>query len=810
VSFFTFLILLNNFIPISLYVSMEMVKFLQALQINADLDMYHAESDTPALARTSNLNEELGQVGYIFSDKTGTLTRNMMQFKKCCVGGIAYGVDEDLASAPHPNFNFNDPRLLADLRRGGKQADLIDRFATVLAVCHTVIPEWSESAGRVEYQASSPDEAALVVAAELWGFAFTTRTPKSVSIDSRARGVEEFELLSVLEFNSDRKRQSVVVRDPRGRLMLWTKGADSVMYERLRDGPDNAATQRLLDEFAEVGLRTLVIAERELGEDEYARWAVKFNNAQAELKDREAKVDAVCELLEVDMELVGMTAIEDKLQDGVPRTIATLALAGLKIWMLTGDKQGTAINIGFSCRLITPRMHQMIINEDTLPATQKVIQEHLWQHKGSTDPDSLALIIDGKTLHFALDPSLRLELLELARKCTAVICCRVTPKQKADVVSLVSDNVGAVTLAIGDGANDVSMIQAAHVGIGISGEEGLQAARAADYAIAQFKYLQKLLLVHGRWSYRRISKLIVYSFYKNIALYATQFWFVFFNGFSGQSLYEGWTIAMFNLLFAAFPILALATLDQDVSKSGSVRYPALYTLGQRSHYFSYRVFWGYIAAALSHSAVLFAIVQATYAHDIADQDGRNTGLYAVGVVLYACVVFVVNLKVALETASWTWVNHLCTWGSCGVVLLFYFIYHLMWDSPLPLASLVYRVIYRLLPSPVFWFVLIIAPIAALLRDFVWKYVKRTYWPELYHIVQEIEREAAPSRQQNGDEFWDARPVGVDLDSELGEMPMPASASGAGAEAKYLDRRDSRRPVQRVPSESEYEYEYQYV
>lgn len=198
----------------------------------------------------------------------------------------------------------------------------------------------------------------------------------------------------------------------------------------------------------------------------------------------------------------------------------------------------------------------------------------------------MALVIDGKSLAFALEKDLEKDFLDLAVMCKAVVCCRVSPLQKALVVKLVKRHLKAILLAIGDGANDVSMIQAAHVGVGISGMEGMQAARSADVSIGQFKYLRKLLLVHGSWSYQRLSKVILYSFYKNIALYMTQFWYVFQNAFSGQVIYESWSITFYSVFFTVAPPFVLGVFDQFVNARLLDRYPQLYQLGQRGTFVS--------------------------------------------------------------------------------------------------------------------------------------------------------------------------------------------------------------------------------
>ncbi|KAM3408199.1 hypothetical protein ACQJBY_001414 [Aegilops geniculata] len=380
---FTLITLYSTIIPISLYVSIEMIKFIQCAQfINNDLNMYHAESNTPALARTSNLNEELGQVEYIFSDKTGTLTRNLMEFFKCSIGGEIYGTgiteiekggaeragvriddDEDKRSATavhEKGFNFDDTRIMRGAWRNEPNPEACMEFFRCLAICHTVLPEGEETPEKITYQAASPDEAALVAAAKNFGFFFYRRTPTTVMVREshvdRMGSMQDvaYEILNVLEFNSTRKRQSVVCRFPNGKLVLYCKGADNVIYERLADGNyDIKKTSREhLEQFGSAGLRTLCLAYRDLSMDQYKSWNEKFVQAKSSLRDRDKKLDEVAELIEKDLILIGCTAIEDKLQEGVPACIETLSAAGIKIWVLTGDKMETAINIAYGEVLI--------------------------------------------------------------------------------------------------------------------------------------------------------------------------------------------------------------------------------------------------------------------------------------------------------------------------------------------------------------------------------------------------------------------------------------------------------------------------
>ncbi|KTG35682.1 hypothetical protein cypCar_00000087 [Cyprinus carpio] len=304
----TFIILYNNLIPISLLVTLEVVKFTQALFINWDVEMYYAETDTPAMARTSNLNEELGQVKYLFSDKTGTLTCNIMHFKKCTIAGITYGHFPDLdcdrsmedfshlPSTSHNSTEFDDPALIQNIEKNHPTSPQICEFLTMMAVCHTVVPE--REGNQIIFQASSPDEGALVKGAKSLGFVFTARTPHSVIIE--ARGKEQtYELLNVLEFSSNRKRMSVIVRTPTGKLRLYCKGADNVIFERLNEASQyKNLTVAHLEQFATEGLRTLCFAYVDLEEGAYQEWLKEYNRVSTVLKDRAQKLEECYELIE--------------------------------------------------------------------------------------------------------------------------------------------------------------------------------------------------------------------------------------------------------------------------------------------------------------------------------------------------------------------------------------------------------------------------------------------------------------------------------------------------------------------------------
>ncbi|KAJ7209673.1 calcium transporting ATPase [Mycena pura] len=771
----TFIILYNNLIPISLIVTMEVVKFQQARLINSDLDMYYARTDTPALCRTSSLVEELGQIEYVFSDKTGTLTCNEMEFRCCSIAGVAYSevVEEgrrgdegkengwraftELRALLDENHNpFVDPGAAGSIASAeNMEREVVKDFLTLLAVCHTVIPEVKD--GKTIYQASSPDEAALVAGAELLGYQFHTRKPKSVFVNIQGQS-QQFDILNVCEFNSTRKRMSTVVRMPNGKIKIYTKGADTVILERLnKNQPYTERTLVHLEDYATEGLRTLCLAYRDVPEQEYRQWAAIYDQAAATINGRGEALDQAAELIEKDLFLLGATAIEDKLQDGVPDTIHTLQQAGIKVWVLTGDRQETAINIGMSCRLISESMNLVVVNESTAHDTNHFLAKRLTaikSQRSSGELEDLALVIDGKSLGFALEKEISKTFLELAIMCKAVICCRVSPLQKALVVKLVKKNQKAILLAIGDGANDVSMIQAAHVGVGISGVEGLQAARSADVAISQFRFLKKLLLVHGAWSYRRLSKLILYSFYKNITLYMTQFWFAFFNNFSGQIVYESWTLSMYNVLFTLLPPLVIGIFDQFVSARILDRYPQLYMLGQKNTFFTTTAFWLWVGNALYHSLLLFGFSVILFWGDLKQATGFDSGHWYWGTMLYLAVLLTVLGKAALISDLWTKYTVAAIPGSFIFAMAFLPLYALV--TPAIGFSQEYAgLVPRLWTDWIFYFVLLLIPIFCLVRDFTWKYYRRTYMPLSYHIAQELQKYNIPDYRPRQEQFQKA-------------------------------------------------------
>ncbi|KAI8981435.1 hypothetical protein BDB01DRAFT_794086 [Pilobolus umbonatus] len=837
-TFWVSLILYQNIVPISLYISVEIVKTVAAIFIFADLKMYHEPTDTPCIVNTWSISDDLGQIEYIFSDKTGTLTQNKMEYRKCTINGVTYGYapsditladiekkkdpllsgtqteevstldkedhetgitlettsetasldnspeglvleelkkdmfkkQAELFNNPYvsPDCTFVDPKLFDDLASESKQSAAATHFFQSLALCHTVIADRpdEDNPNMIEYKAQSPDEAALVGTARDMGFVFLGRDSNKLFLN--IKGVEKtFILLNVLEFNSTRKRMSVIVKPiDSDHIVLLCKGADSVIYERLctdfGDQKGLAEEQRVLIEstssdlerFACEGLRTLCLAYRFISPEEYKPWNRKFQEAAASIQNRDERVEEVCEEIEKNMLLMGGTAIEDKLQDGVPETIAELATSGIKLWVLTGDKTETAINIGYSCNLLTPEMELLILRADNREDTFKVLSdalEKLNRELPYSDDKRYALVIDGVTLKYGLEEETKNMVLAIGTRCASVICCRVSPKQKAQVVRLVKKGLNVMTLAIGDGANDVSMIQEANVGVGISGVEGRQAAMASDYAFAQFRYLRRLLLVHGRWSYLRMSEMIMGFFFKNVVWTFVLFWYQIFCQFNGSMIFDYALITLYNLIFTCYPIVCLGIWDQDLKAEVSLKYPELYRMGLRNDKFKKRRFWLTIVDAIFQSAVCFFFPYMLLVGGAVDSNGFDSnGLYEIGTIISSITVTVANLYVVFAIYSHTWIQA----AIFAFSICFYYLFVTIYSQ---FNTFLFMGQVRLFGSGSYWLMLILTIVACFIPRVAASHYLHAYKPYDNDIIREIEMLANKNEDKNDTLSQEAEP-----------------------------------------------------
>ncbi|KAF1335598.1 Phospholipid-transporting atpase, partial [Globisporangium splendens] len=506
---------------------------------------------------------------------------------------------------------------------------------------------------------------------------------------------------------------------------------------------------------AEEGFRTLTIAIRELDPAYCEAWARRFHDAQNNLteidkrkKDLPNAIDECMDEVESELELLGATAIEDKLQSGVPGTIANLASASVKIWVLTGDKEETAINIGFACQLLTNGMTVLVISAKHFPTPELIEAELLSQivaraaevHTYLASPvtsrgelKSVALVIGGETLIHALTGACRPLLAEFSQYCKAVIACRVPPAQKAQMVALIKEYVpGVRMLAIGDGANDVSMIQEAHIGVGISGQEGMQAVNSSDYTIAQFRSLERLLLVHGRWNYRRMSQLVVYMFYKNILFTAAQYWYTLLCGFSGQKFFLETGVQLYNICMTSIPIVALSIYDQDVSDELAMKFPKLYYVGPRDEDLNKSIFSLRVIGAILESVILTLFI--LNGVENGGFHGAASSMWLDGNIIFTLVVLIANAKLMLYQSSFHVLNHVLYWGSFFLWLLVAYVA----GQVSMLSDLTWELmLQQMFMTNAFWALLLFTPAATLSYTYLINGLKLAFKPEYWQLAKEV-------------------------------------------------------------------------
>ncbi|KXH48036.1 phospholipid-translocating P-type ATPase [Colletotrichum simmondsii] len=857
ITFWAALIVFQNLIPIALYITLEIVRLLQAIFIYSDVEMYYEPLDQPCIPKSWNISDDLGQIEYIFSDKTGTLTQNVMEFKKATINGQPYGeayteaqagmqkrlgvdVEKEAAEARaeiadakiraidglrniHDNPYLHDsdltfiaPDYVSDLAgdSGDEQQVANEHFMLCLALCHTVIAEKIPgSPPKMLFKAQSPDEAALVATARDMGFTVLGSSQEGINLN--VMGEDRFyPILNTIEFNSSRKRMSAIVRMPDNRILLICKGADSIIYSRLKRGEQQELrklTAEHLEMFAREGLRTLCIAQRELTEDQYATWRKEYDAAAAALEHREEKMEEVADHLERELTLLGGTAIEDRLQDGVPDTIALLGDAGIKLWVLTGDKVETAINIGFSCNLLNNDMeliHLKVDEDETgetpdehfLNVLEQELDKYLQDFGLKGDNDDLAkarknheppgpthgLVIDGFSLKWVLHDALKQKFLLLCKQCKSVLCCRVSPAQKAAVVNMVKNGLDVMTLAIGDGANDVAMIQEADVGVGIAGEEGRQAVMSSDYAIAQFRFLSRLVLVHGRWSYRRLAETVANFFYKNVVWVFGIFWYQIYCDFDVTYIYEYTYILLFNLLFTSVPVVVMGVLDQDVSDKVSLAVPQLYRRGIERLEWTQTKFWLYMLDGVYQSVMVFYIPYlAVSSTSFVTKNGLNIeDRTRLGAYIAHPAVFVINAYILINTYRWDWIMILIVVLSDLMIFIVTGIYTATEGS-----VFFYQAAPQVYAQASFWAVFFIVPVISLFPRFAIKAIQKVYFPYDVDIIREQERQGKFSRLTQGD---DATVIGEQTASKT---PSNSSVSSRkGKHIHYASVDEDRRPI----------------
>ncbi|XP_023258818.1 probable phospholipid-transporting ATPase VB isoform X1 [Seriola lalandi dorsalis] len=939
--FFTMIILLQVLIPISLYVSIELVKIAQIFFITNDIDLYNEETDSRMQCKALNITEDLGQIEYIFSDKTGTLTENKMVFRRCSIMGTEYPhkenairlavlhepeeeeevifnqrprppqtgwsldsedtIPEDMQhhhgsrrkskvpgnaqsdvafSSPLETEVIPDRKLLQQISRaesssgGSRQIDPYLDFFLALAICNTVMvsmataqrqrvswfshsrqtnspldamsnlvkkagsfrhlfTSWQHKPNRnrtisedsvieedhfnppvkvggtgdtdglqthqthhassqcnkpaatsdnLSYEAESPDEAALVYAAKAYGFTLLARTPDSVTVRLPSGNDLVFEVLDTLAFDSNRKRMSVLVRHPITReYVLYTKGADYAIMELLgtpyaehRSGSQKniaADTQHHLDCYAKEGLRTLCFTKKVVSDKAYESWSVNRQRALATIDNREELIMDTAVQLETNLSLLGATGIEDRLQESVPDTILALREAGIQVWVLTGDKPETAVNIGYACRLleeedlvINMSCKNKIVCTSILDCTLEEVRRYSKDPRNVDTTPDISLVIDGRTLTMALSSDLQNRFMDLAKCCRSVLCCRVTPLQKSRVVKVVREKLKVMTLAVGDGANDVNMIQAADIGIGISGQEGMQAVMASDFAISRFKHLKKLLLVHGHWCHTRLANMIIYFFYKNVAYVNLLFWYQFLCGFSGTAMIDYWLMIFFNLFFTSAPPIMFGIMDKDVSAEVLLGVPELYRTGQGAGEYKISTFWVSMLDAFYQSLVCFFIPYLAY------QDS-DIDVFTFGTPLNTISLFTILLHLSIEIKAWTVVHWVVMLGSVAL----YFIVTLAYSATCITCnppSNPYWILQSQMADPMFYLICIITTVVALLPRYMFHVLRNSIAPSPLMQARHLDRLDPSSRDQWIKEWRSFRGGGHVKRSRLSTPPSP--------------------------------------
>ncbi|XP_044738524.1 probable phospholipid-transporting ATPase IIB isoform X3 [Chrysoperla carnea] len=676
---FRFVLLFSYIIPISLRVNLDMGKSYYSYAIGHDPTM------PGTTVRCTTIPEELGRISYLLTDKTGTLTQNSMVLKRLHLGTVSYNQDsfEIVKNMLSGAFNQSENALTPARLRKSENTRVRDAVQA-LALCHNVTPIYEESDNaetssvisdteadqhfqqnmaeprECTYQASSPDEIALVQWTQQVGLALVNRDLVSMQLRGPGNRSARYSILQVFPFTSETKRMGIIVKDLQsGEICFYLKGADVVMSTIVQytDWLDEECGN-----MAREGLRTLVVARKILTEEQYLDFEARYDAARMTVTDRVARVAQVVESLEREMELLCVTGVEDKLQDNVRPTLELLRNAGIKIWMLTGDKLETATCIAKSSRLVS-RTQGLYVLKKVVTRTDAHLELNAFRRKRDC-----ALVVSGESLEVCLT-YYQQEFLELATAAPAVVCCRCSPTQKAQVVQLIQKHTGKRTAAVGDGGNDVSMIQQADAGIGIEGREGKQASLAGDFSIPQFSILAQLLLVHGRHSYKRSASLSQFVIHRGLIISTMQAVFSSVFYLASVSLYQGFLMVGYATFYTSLPVFSLV-LDQDISADIALTYPELYKELAKGRSLSYKTFFMWVLISIYQGGVVMygalILFEDEYIHIVA--------------ISFTSLILTELIMVALTIRTWHYLMVLAEIFSLGLYVLSLIVLHDYFDS----------------------------------------------------------------------------------------------------------------------------------
>ncbi|XP_042207197.1 probable phospholipid-transporting ATPase IIB isoform X2 [Homarus americanus] len=723
--FFRFMLLFSYIIPISLRVNLDVGKAFYSWVIQRDQEMQGT------VVRSTTIPEELGRITYLLTDKTGTLTQNEMVFKILHLGTVAYGTDTfDEVSTHVKTFFCKDGsgtgNTSTPTRMRKTVVTRVGEAVKALALCHNVTPVYEEGVNlaveesediqtvhSVVYQASSPDEVSLVRWTESVGLPLVHRDLTTLTLRPPTGKLLTYTVLQIFPFTSETKRMGIIVKEEStGQIVLYMKGADTVMSSMVEY---NDWLEEECINLAQKGLRTLVVARKVLTPEQYTHFEQRYSAAKLSVTERTSRIAAVIESLECDLELLCLTGVEDKLQTNVKQTLELMRNAGIKIWMLTGDKLETATCIAKSSRLVSPNQGLHVMG-NLLTRREAHLELNALRRKSDS-----ALVIKGDALETCLQ-YYEHELMDLAVQCPAVVVCRCSPTQKAAVVRLIQRHTGKRTAAVGDGGNDVSMIQAADAGIGIVGKEGKQASLAADFSIEQFQHIARLCLVHGRNSYKRSAALSQFVMHRGLIISTIQAIFSSIFYFSSVALYQGFLMVGYATFYTNFPVFSLV-LDHDVSPNIALTYPELYKDLTKGRSLSYKTFFVWVLISIYQGGVLMYGAMLLFEDEL---------IHVVS-ISFTSLILTELLMVGLTVRTWHPLMIVAQFLSLGFYLLsIIFMHYFDWDF---------------IKSKDFFWKVIVITLVSCLPLYILKFLRRKFTPPTYSKLEELNTFGSTSLSQ---------------------------------------------------------------